>query len=320
MSPPFAEEHQLDDMHPPYPQYDDRLPSQPLISIKSEPGQLFDFLDKDLLTLDLDRMAPKLWLMATQSGSHISPLHHQRIKGRKIVITEDPRLHLVWIEDRIFVKPLPLYLQSYTFWAKYLYHSTTEPNEKAPDTMFPDWSIRKEPISRAALGLLRSYAFLIRHSSDLDIAIHHRLLPPDKTFLSICLFTSQLLSIPDSEVSPRYGYGELRLTRLNFWSKIFLNRWNYETVHRQYSQYFQRFYAPLLFAFGFFSVVLSALQVEMAVESVWTSHQWQAFWLFSRVFSIVSLAVVATPALGLLLLFLGKNMMELKYALTHRQR
>ena len=321
MSPPFAEAHQLDDMRPLHPQYDDRLPSQPLIRITSDPEQLFDFLDNDLLTLDLDRMAPRLWLMATQSGSHISPLHHQKIKGRRIVITKDPGLHLVWIDDRIFIKPLPLYLQSYAFWAKYLSESRqTKPNEKPLETMFPGWSMRKEPIFRAALGLLRSYAFLIRHSSDLDIAIQHRLLPPETTFLSFCLFKSQLLGIPDSEVSPRYGYGQLRLTRLNFWSKIFLGRWDYETVHHQYAQYFQRFYGPLLFTFGFFSVVLSALQVEMAVESIWQSHQWRAFWVFSRVFSIISLALVSVPALGLLLLFVGKNVMELRYALTHRQR
>ncbi|KAL9138622.1 MAG: hypothetical protein Q9175_000131 [Cornicularia normoerica] len=320
MYPPFNEEHQLDDMHPTDPRYDDRLPSQPLISIASDPGRLFDFLDKDLLTTDLDRMAPNLWLMATQSGLNISPLHHQKIKGRRIVITEDPRLHLVWIDNRIFIKPFPLYLQSFAFWAKYLNESmSTDANLKSPNNMFPDWSMRKEPISRAALGLLRSYALLIRHSSDLELAINHRLLPPETTFLSFCQFASRFPSIPDSDVSPRYGYGELRLARLNFWSKIFLGRWNYETVHRQYSEYFQRFYGPLLFTFGFFSVVLSALQVEMAVESVWMSNQWPGFWGVSRAFSIISLCFVGLPALALVLLFVGKVMMELLYALTHRR-
>ncbi|KAF6217771.1 hypothetical protein HO133_006598 [Letharia lupina] len=72
---------------------------------------LFDFLNNDILTLDLDRMAPNLWLMDTPSGSHISPLHNQKIKSRKIVITEDPGLHLVSSDNRVFIKPFPPYLQ-----------------------------------------------------------------------------------------------------------------------------------------------------------------------------------------------------------------
>ena len=320
MYPPFDEDHQLHALHSPDPRYHDRLPSQPLLSLVSDPEQLFDFLDQDLLTPDLDHMAPNLWLMATQSGFHVSPLHHQKIKGRHILLTEDPGLHLVWIDDRIFIKPLPLYLQSFAFWAKYMNGTTpTEPDAKLEDIMFHHCNSRKERISRAALGLLRSYALLIRHSSDLDLAIDYRLLPPETSFLSFRLFASRFLSITDSEVSPRYGYGELRLTRLNFWSKVFLSRWNYMTVQRQYSQYFQRFYGPLLFTFGFFSVVLSALQVEMAVESVWISNQSTGFWKFSRAFSIVSLCAVGLPALALASLFLGKVTMELLYALTHRK-
>ena len=320
MYPPFDEEHQLHTLHPPDPRHHDRLPNQPLLSTVSDPERMFDFLEQDLLTKDLDHMAPKLWLMATQSGLHVSPLHHQKVKGRRIVLTEDPGLHLVWIDDRIFIKPLPLYLQSFAFWAKYLNGTTpTVPDAKSPDIIYPHWDVRRDRISRAALGFLRSYALLIKHSSDLDLAIDYRLLPPETSFLSFCLFASRFLSITDSEVSPRYGYGELRLTRLNLWSKVLLGRWNYMTVQRQYSQYFQRFYGPLLFTFGFFSVVLSALQVEMAVESVWISKQWTGFWTFSRVFSIVSLGIVGLPALALILLFMGKLLMELLYALTHRK-
>ena len=320
MYPPFDEEYQLHTSRHLDPRYHDRLPNQPLLSMVSDPERLFDFLDQDLLTTDLDYMAPNLWLMATQSGLHVSPLHHQKIKGRRIVLTEDPGLHLVWIDDRIFIKPLPLYLQSFAFWAKCLNGTTpTDPDVKSPVIISPHWNMRKEQISRAALGLLRSYALLIRHSSDLDLAIEYRLLPPETSFLSFCLFASRFLRITDSEVPLRYGYGELRLTRLNIWSKVFLGRWNYMTVQRQYSQYFQRFYGPLLFTFGFLSVILSALQVEMAVESVWISNQWTGFWMFSRAFSMVSLGLVGLPALALVSLFMGKLLMELLYALTHRK-
>jgi hypothetical protein len=42
------------------------------------------------------------------------------MKRREIVVTEDPRLHLVWIYDRVFIKPLPKYLLSHDFWQIYL--------------------------------------------------------------------------------------------------------------------------------------------------------------------------------------------------------
>lgn len=45
--------------------------------------------------------------------------------------------------------------------------------------------------------------------------------------------------------------------------------------------------------------------MEIAVESVWMSHQWRPFWIFSRVFSIISLTLVGAPAPGLLLLISG---------------
>lgn len=102
MHEPFDEKHQLEHARfdPPGSKGDSRLPGQPLIATASDEEALLRFLDEDLRSTDLDEMAPHLWLMATRSGSNISPLHHQRIKGRRILITEDPRLHLVWIDDR----------------------------------------------------------------------------------------------------------------------------------------------------------------------------------------------------------------------------
>src|SRR5277367_6199205 len=69
------------------------LPGQPCISL-TDTSRLYEFLDRDLCAPDLERMAPYLWTMSTQSSANISPLHHQKVKGREIVVTEDPRLHL----------------------------------------------------------------------------------------------------------------------------------------------------------------------------------------------------------------------------------
>ena len=223
----------------------------------------------------------------------------------------------------IFIKPLPKYLLSYDFWTKFLLLPAAISTN--PNTIFtpPASDSRKEASAKAALGLLRSYSFLIRHESDLDVALEFRLLPKNTSFESFCHLSSRFTGITDSEVSPRYCYGELRLTRLNFWSKVFLGRWNYETVHRQYWEYFQQFYAPLLFVFGIFSVILSALQVEMAVESLKSNppirDQWPSFWDFARGFSLFSLAFIIVAALGLLALLMRKVVVELLYALTHRR-
>ena len=57
-------------------------------------ARLRSFVYRDLRAADLERMAPHLWVMSTYSSSNIRPLHHQRVKGRDIIVTEDPRLHL----------------------------------------------------------------------------------------------------------------------------------------------------------------------------------------------------------------------------------
>ena len=289
------------------------------------PDQLYDYLQKDLYTTELDTMSPNLWLMATRSSGHVSSLHHQAVKGRRVVVTEDPRLHLLWIDDRIFIKPLPLYLLSHEFWQQYLLPDTSSIvgfSQKSQPVSYPERNAQKKDLTKAALGLLRTYLLLIQYQSDFDIAVEHRLVPASATFESFCLFSARFETIKDAEVAPRYHYGELRLGRLNLWCKVFLRQWHYQTVHRQYGQYFARFYGPFLFVFGFFSVVLSALQVEMAVENQYQSgnnpqQEWPQFWRFSRVFSVLCLAMVGLPSIVILLLLVGKILMEMRYALTH---
>ena len=69
---------------------------------------------------DLDTMADRLWWMTKQDSASISPLYRQRVKRRAIVVTEDPKLHLVWIHDGVFVKPLPRSILSHRFWQRFL--------------------------------------------------------------------------------------------------------------------------------------------------------------------------------------------------------
>ncbi|KAK3077832.1 hypothetical protein LTS18_009142, partial [Coniosporium uncinatum] len=107
--------------------------------------------------------------MSTQSSSNINPLHHQIVKGREIVVTEQARLHLIWNHDRVFIKPLPKHLLSHAFWERFLSDKSTRLGQ------------RRDSMRRAALAYLRTYTYLIQHESDFVIAKqdHLRLVPQD---------------------------------------------------------------------------------------------------------------------------------------------
>ena len=254
-------------------------------------------------------------MTSTQSSSNISALHRQKVKGREIVVTEDPRLHLVWIYDRVFVKPLPRYLLSHLFWSQFL---STEQSVSRGRTQKEQQIYAR--IRTSALGLLRTYYYLIQHESDFQIACKDdvQLLPSDISWEEFCRFSQKFLGISDAAVSERYYYGELRLTRLNFYAKFLLRKFQYERIRGQYGVHFARFYGPLLFVFGIFSLILSAMQVELAVETLLTSSQWQKFLHACRWFVIVTLLCMAVIALVLPSLLIGMHIDELIFALKDR--
>lgn len=265
------------------------LPGHPRVLL-SDTQQLATFLKQEFCAPDLEKMAPYLWMMSTPSSTNISPLHHQLVKGREIIVTEYPRLHLVWIYDRVFIKPIPKYLFSFAFWNDYLCDDKSSLPSRAA-------------VRQAALGYLRTYRYLIQHESDFSIAQqdHLRLVPKEIDWPSFCKFTSRLDSITNCDVSPRYSYGELRLTRLNFYAKFILRKSRFEQLHGQYGVYFGRFYGPLLFVFGVLSIMLSAMQLEMAAEQ-FVVHKWTSFWQLSRWFSVVSFGGTAGVAVFLICL------------------
>lgn len=221
-----------------------KLPGYPRVSLQDQDG-LLSFLEKEYYSADLDRIAGKLWWMSKQDSANISPLHRQLVKSRSIILTEDPKLHLVWIRDRIFVKPLPQYLTSYMFWQDYLRNDA-------------NLHIRK-----AALGYLRTYFYLVKSESDFRIAQNPslHLIPAGITWEQFCDFSANLDSISDRDVSERYAYSEIRLTRLNFYAPMLLGKSYFQRMDYQYGDYFARFYGPILFIIGIISVILGGLQV-----------------------------------------------------------
>lgn len=282
------------------------LPGYPRIKLDNPP-EVTSFLHRQLISSDLEKIAPKLWWMSKQDSASISPLHRQLVKKRKIVVTEDPKLHLTWLYDRVFIKPLPAYLLSYDFW---IMHLAAEPKSNT----------QQQLLRRAALGYLRTYFFLIQHPSDFRIAQQEDLglVPKVIEWNAFCDFSTSFNKIHDSEVTERYHYGEIRLTRLNFYAKILLHRWHFHRVEPQYAQYFARFYGPILFAFGAFSVLLSAMQVEIAVEQLGPGQIWPSFKAASRGFSVMTLVALLCLILTLICLLLLKVTKEWMYALRDR--
>jgi len=284
------------------------LPGHPQIKLKDRFG-LASFLESEFCSADLDAMAPHLWVMSTQSSANIEALHRQRVKGREIIVAEEPGLHLVWLYNRIFIKPIPKYLLSHGFWEIYLCSNASPLGD------------RRHTIRRAALGFLRTYVYLIQHESDFCIAQSDelRLVPKVVTWPEFCAFASEFKSIKESEVSLRYTYGELRLTRLNLYIKLFLGKRRFFHIQSQYSEYFARFYGPLLFLFGVLSIILSAMQVEMAVEQL-RGVQWHSFQIVCEWLSTISLVGSAVTLIVLLSLFCFKILDEWVYAIRDRRR
>jgi hypothetical protein len=277
------------------------LAGQP--SILHDDDQVPAYIKNELVTPKLNKMAPHLWLLATPSSTHVSPLHEQIVRGRQVVISENPELHLVWIGSRVFIKPLPIYLLSRTFWEYYLHASKATPEQEQ----------RRVQLAQAALGYMRSYHHLIRHESDFHIAVNMHLVPPNVTHLQFMVFISGFRKISDDEVSPRYRFGELRMTRLNAWARLLLGEPYFHKVAWQYADVFARYYAPYLFVFSVVSVILSAMQVGVGARTEWSSFQGVSAW-----FSVLTLVFVVLVSLILILDFLLMALREVMYAFSRR--
>jgi hypothetical protein len=256
------------------------MPGEPTVSL--EPRDLTSYLCRELLTPDLNMMQPYLWLVGIQDSSHISSLQDQIVKGRNVIITERAELHCTWIYDRIFIKPIPAYLLSWAFWQHFLM-SLDSPIPKP----------NKILICQASLGFLRTYSRLIRHQSDFRIAVANHLIPETITYAGCRLFFRYFCDVADSDVSPRYQYGELRLGRLNLLAKLVLNRLEFQKVqvHYGYGTYFSQFYAPILFLFAFFSVVLSSAGNLLQSFGLDDSNPNLAYTQACQIFSLVAIGI-----------------------------
>ncbi|KAI1104920.1 hypothetical protein F4804DRAFT_305456 [Jackrogersella minutella] len=287
------------------------LPGDPRVEL-TDTDKIRDTLQEELMTERLNELASHFWLMTTQSSKNIRPLTEQLVQGRAVTLTEMPGLHLVWINNRVFVKPLPKYLLSHVFWKHYLL-SDDSPIEQGS---------RRE-LLQAARGFLRSYAYLIQHESDFRLATEEetkRLIPKNISYTDFAAFIVRFIEVDDKFVSPRYRVGELRLARLNFWSKVLVSK-AYYSVKWEYAAYFAQFFAPLLFVFGVFSLLISAMQLTLAVRTILgPSDSWLVFARVAHGLAIFTIFVVACVIATLILILVALVAREIIYALKDLYR
>ncbi|KAI9736327.1 MAG: hypothetical protein M1834_001213 [Cirrosporium novae-zelandiae] len=237
------------------------VPGEPDIDLKA--NEVHKFLIRELDNPILDELCPRLERFYRNSGSNIDPLHRQIMIGRQVVLTEDPKFHLVWCHNKIYLKPIPICLFNYYFWAQYL--SSIKPSMSAtsnaengidgPGAEYFDRGI--------ALGFLRSYAFLIQHHSDLILARKYHLVPDNIEWIKWSAFISKIRRIEDAQVAKWYSYGQLCRWHLILASPIFWPQ-SRATAYWSPDSWIQWVKGAWVFVFSVISIVLSYMQVALA--------------------------------------------------------
>lgn len=288
------------------------VPNEPFVAASH--AAVREFLNRELECKVLDELAPYFFVFCKRHSAHLDALHEYISTGIHVSVAEDPGLHLVRKYNVIFMKPIPHCLYNYDFWDTYL--GSPDHNDKRHTTTCEDESIpnknARKAIStapttnlsiacRSALGLLRSYGYLIKHESDFHIAQDKYLIPKHVTYTQFQYFIQPFRNLPDSVVSPRYQYGHIRMTRLNIAVRLCrpktLNRivpWSYHKLTYHSGQYIAMFVPPLLFLFACLTLLLSSMQVGLAAHPA--EGEFQIFADVSLWFSVC--VVVGIAVLG----------------------
>ena len=159
---------------------------------------------------------------------------------------------------------------------------------------------------------MRTYSCLIKYEIDFRKAQSTELgLIPDNdgkdpiTYERFARFIAPFAELDDNKVKPRYRYGELRLTRLNWFARLLLGRLTYHHIHAQWNEFFGRFLAPFLTVFLLLTTALNAMQVELAVQAAPLGPQdWNGFSQMCRWVSVVVLILVVVVSALLISLML----------------
>jgi uncharacterized membrane protein len=268
------------------------------------------------MDLDLDRLNQihsSLWMCGRPINARA--LHRNHVLNRKIVPTEQADLHLLYYENIIMVKALPIYLLQKEVWDQYLNKNRT--------------------LHENACGLLLSYIWLVRSPVDFRLAMAKNqdiaLLPPGLDWATWKRIVDESLQYIDADtlhqVNKRYQFGELRLGRINSIYKynprfIFTNFVRgYLYGYNRYAVFFQRNVAWILVASVLFSLVLSAMQVGVAVDPLMTNESFKKASYGFVVFAIALVAgVIAFVGLVFVSIFLFNMVTAIRQSKTEQGR
>jgi hypothetical protein len=247
------------------------------------------FLDTELNVHRLNEVHKWLWLVGLPSAPR--PLHHQMVKKREIVVTEQLDLHLVWSissSANIFLKPLPRFLLCPRFWAAQI--------------------CPRPYLYETAMGFLLSYVALIEREIDYKMAILHGLIPEEVTWAGWLALVEEVLGAsPQTKlhaidapatssvellegracINKRFQYGELRLGRLNWIYRLSMGEMRgYLSGCTTYGAFMRDNVNSLITLFAYTTIVLSAMQVGLSTEPLANNY---SFGMASYVFSLFSI-------------------------------
>ncbi|KAI0408226.1 hypothetical protein F4802DRAFT_458171 [Xylaria palmicola] len=254
------------------------------------------FLGHELLVKKVDDIQDWLWICGRPMPPR--PLHHQVAISREITITENPELHLVWANHRIFLKPLPSWLLDPLFWTTYI---------------LPD-----DRLARCARGFLFSYTALIMYESDFNLAKEKGLIPSSLTWKAWKCTAKEVLENHDmAQVNPKYWYGELRLSRLNTVYRLkghVFRGYSKVSSHAVYGDLIADNFAVLATVLGYVVIVLTSLQVGLGVDRLLENTAFVNFSYGFTIFSIIA-PVIATAGIFffVLVMFVSNWLATKKY-------
>lgn len=262
-------------------------------TIRLPTDHIDDFLASELSLKRLETLDRHLWLAGEKRSAW--PLHYHALIGRKILITEQMDLHLLWKNDgRMFIKPLPRFLLEPNFWDENLSclgscrckNTQAYPNLHGAKDSTSQGTLEcsRRGLRKSALGFLYTYVCLVSYESDFRIANDNHILPSRLDGMPITWedwkqFVREILNhYHRDDTHPRFHRAELRLSRLDnihrFTQLPLLEP--YLRDRRNFGSLFRDNITWLATATVFLVLVLTAMQVGLATDQLKNNKRFMA--------------------------------------------
>ncbi|GKZ85439.1 hypothetical protein AnigIFM56816_011212 [Aspergillus niger] len=240
------------------------------------------YLNFQLMTPKLNRIHHLLWLAGLPRAAR--PLHRQKLMKRTVILTESADEHLVWSPGQILIKPVPEYLLDHKFWDEHILPSDVK------------WKAWTKLLQEVLEWKDKNYDNDNSRSSSLPAQNDPSLQPQPAT------------------INKRYEFGELRLSRLNSLYRLTPSIFSIRNLvlgfmpgSAWYQEFFERNFSWILAVLVYLSVLLSAMQVGLATDTLHGNRRFQkictVFALASIFFTLSRLWIMLTMCRVVLLSF-----------------